>query len=94
MFEVGKVASVKLSDSNRIVLAHLCEDCKIEPSIAINRLIETAILCGIDSPDLCEESLDAINRAFTESISELADVAHRHVLEELRDTLNEWLGKE
>lgn len=66
--------SVELANDLRTVLAHLCEDWHLEPSVAINSLCNAAICYGIDSPDLCEEYRDAISRVYRESLNELLEL--------------------
>jgi hypothetical protein len=72
--KLPKIVDVALADDLRIVLSHLCEDWHLDPSIVIDHLCYAAIYCAIDSPDLCEEYLDAINRAYTESLNEILDL--------------------
>ena len=73
-YKLPKLATVELDDDLRIVLAHVCEDLHLEPSIAINRICIAAIYCAICKSDMlnpCKEMLDEICQAFMESLNEL-----------------------
>lgn len=72
--KLPKFVTIELSDDLRTVLAHLCEDWRLDPSAVISPLCNTAICYGIDSLDLCEEYQNAVNRAFAKSMNELLDL--------------------
>lgn len=65
---------VELVDDLRTVLVHICEDCHLEPGIAINPFCNVLICCAIDDPNLCEEDRDAIDRTYRESLNELLEL--------------------
>lgn len=76
----------------RTVLAHLCEDWRLDPSAAISPLCNTAICYGIDSPDLCEEYQDTISRVCRESLNELLELKCKADQKHEYDLMCELLG--
>lgn len=91
--KLPKLATVALDDDLRIVLAHVCEDLHLEPSIAINCLCIAAIYCAICKSDMlnpCSDLLDEIHQAFAESVDELNQQEQRREFNRMIERLKRF----
>lgn len=75
--ETIKHVTVWLANDLSTVLAQLCKDLNLDPSIAINPLCNAVICYAIDDLNLSEECRDAINLVYRKSLTKLLEPNER-----------------